>query len=150
MTELVETGYKYLQGDTTSIGEVMDIITNNFTSDDFYLLETPREYISGKISELSESNMKNLLSITVFSECKELCAEKNSNQFSYRIIEDDESSEKKAYTREIGYLLRKSPVNSGLFTAGFTKIRNKEYFEFNEDGMPLIKFSRLCGYEKGE
>ena len=80
----------------------------------------------------------------------EFSAESCNGAYSYRSITDDDSSSDKAFTRETGYLLRKALVNKAISQAGYNKIKNKEYFKSNDDGMPVKEFDRLCGYEKGE
>lgn len=150
MTELKETGYKLETGDLSSTKEILNKIQTAFVSDDYFLLETPREYLSGKVSELTEDKLNKLISVKVFSDKAEFCAERNDISFSYRSITDDETSSEKAYTRETGYLLRKALVNKATSQDGYNKIKNKEYFKFNDDGMPVKEFDRLCGYEKGE
>lgn len=150
MTKLKETNYKLDTGDLSSVKEILNKIQTVFAADASFLLETPKEYLSGKLSDLPEDKVTKLQSLKVFSDNAEFSAEKSEDSYSYRLITDDESSTVTAYTRETGYLLRKSPVNKDIFQSGFNKIKNKEYFRFNDDGMPVKVFDRLCGYEKGE
>ena len=58
MTELKETGYRLETGDLGSTKEILNKIQTDFVSDDYFLLETPREYLSGKVSELTEEIKK--------------------------------------------------------------------------------------------
>lgn len=150
MTELKETGYRLETGDLSSTKELLNKIQTAFVSDDYFLLETPREYLSGKVSELTEDKLNKLISVKVFSDKAEFSAESCNGAYSYRSITDDDSSSDKAFTRETGYLLRKALVNKAISQAGYNKIKNKEYFKSNDDGMPVKEFDRLCGYEKGE
>lgn len=150
MTELKEIGYKLETGNLNSIKEVFNKIQSFFSENAYFLLETPRLYLSGELSELSEEKITKLQSLKVFSDKYEFTAEKEDESYAYRYIIDDELSSAKAYIRETGYLLRKSPVNKAVFQKGLNKIKNKEYFKFNDDGMPLKEFERLCGYESGE
>ncbi len=150
MTELKETGYRLETGDLGSTKEILNKIQTDFVSDDYFLLETPREYLSGKVSELTEDKLNKLISVKVFSDKAEFSAESCNGAYSYRSITDDDSSSDKAFARETCYLLRKALVNKAISQAGYNKIKNKEYFKSNDDGMPVKEFDRLCGYEKGE
>ena len=92
MTELKETGYKLETGDLGSTKEILNKIQTAFVSDDYFLLETPREYLSGKVSELTEDKLNKLISVKVFSDKAEFCAERKDISFSYRSITEDETS----------------------------------------------------------
>ena len=150
MTKLKEIGYKLETGNLSSIKEIFIKIQSFLSDDAYFLLESPREYLSGKLSDLSEEKITKLQSLKVFSDKYEFTAEKDNEFYAYRYIIDDESSSDKAYIRETSYLLRKSTVNKAFFQEKLIKIKNKEYFKFNDDGMPLKEFERLCGYERGE
>ncbi len=150
MSELKETRYKLEVGELGSVKEILNKLHYIFSAEAYFLLDTPKEYLSGKLSDIPEDKITKLQSLKVFSDKAEFSAEKIEDSYSYRIISDDETSPATAYTRETSYLLRKSPVNKTIFQSGYSKINNKEYFRFNDDGMPVKVFDRLCGYEKGE
>ena len=100
MTKLKEIGYKLETGNLSSIKEIFIKIQSFLSDDAYFLLESPREYLSGKLSDLSEEKITKLQSLKVFSDKYEFTAEKDNEFYAYRYIIDDESSSDKAYIRD--------------------------------------------------
>lgn len=149
MTELKETGYRLETGDLSSTKEILNKIQTDFVSDDYFLLETPREYLSGKVSELTEDKLNKLISVKVFlirlNSVLRVVMELTHIEVSVMM-----KHHLKKLIQERLVITKKALVNKAISQAGYNKIKNKEYFKFNNDGMPVKEFDRLCGYEKGE
>lgn len=144
MNSLKQLGLDIYTGSVSNWSEALNKI-NETISCGFFILETPTEYIVDLLDNLPSKLEDKTLSITVFNEQLELSFENNYEQIFFREISEVEGND--IYTRCNSYYLSELPATENLLNNNLTKLRHKEYFELTKSGMPVLKCSRLCGFE---
>ncbi len=119
----------------------------------WFLLERYSGYQVDELSKLPSDWAHDLVSLIVCSEKWEVRVEKEEpaeQELTMRVIADDVSDANcKGRCRDFCYLTHYTKAIPQLQEQKLSKLLYREYFSDDpSSGMPLLKHSRLCGFER--
>ncbi len=118
----------------------------------WFLLEKYSSYQVDEFNKFPDNWYSGLVSLTVCSENWELRVEKeapSSKVFVMRIIAENQAENNcTGRFRTFRYLTHYTKAIPQLQNLKLSKLIYREYFSDDPSGMPLLKHSRLCGFER--